>query len=80
MRICETEWPLQSVLSFLQLQATSVLLFLCVTVKKALKVLSCKTAALVSQGLLVCLFAGQNSRATEKIFITFYICNLYWSL
>jgi hypothetical protein len=69
--ICKTEWPLQSMLSCLQLQAISVLLFLCVAVRKDLKILSWKTTALVSLALPVCLFVGQNSRATEKIFITF---------
>lgn len=37
MRICETEWPLRSVLSCLQLQAISVLPFPCVAVKKDLE-------------------------------------------
>jgi len=77
VRICATEWPLQSVLSCLQLQEISVLLFLCVAVKKDLKILSWKTTALASLGLPVCLFVGQNSRTTEKIFITFYICVIF---
>jgi len=55
----------------------SLLLFLCVAVRKDLKILSCKTTALLSLGmpacLSVCLFVGQNSRATEKIFIVFCI-------
>jgi hypothetical protein len=53
----------------------SLLLFQCVAVKKDLKILNCKTTALVPLGmpvcLSVCLFVGQNSRATEKIFIAF---------
>lgn len=45
--------------------------------QKGFKILSWKTTALVSLGLPVCLFVGQNSRATEKIFIAFYIHAIY---